>query len=84
MPERDKILVEVCVDSIAGALAAAEGNADRIEVCSALSEGGTTPSAGMVAKVMEDLHAPDKANALSVFVRNETLRCFSHVPALQL
>ncbi len=58
MPERDKILVEVCVDSIAGALTAAEGDADRIEVCSALSEGGTTPSAGMVAKVRQECETP--------------------------
>ena len=42
------ILLEVCVDSLAGLAAAVRGGADRIEICAALGVGGLTPSAGMM------------------------------------
>lgn len=42
-----KIIFELCAESIQACLAAREGGADRIELCTALSEGGLTPSHGL-------------------------------------
>jgi copper homeostasis protein len=42
------VICEVCVDSVAGVRVAKAADADRVELCGDLLEGGTTPSRGMI------------------------------------
>lgn len=53
-----EIQVEICVDSLAGALAAEQGGAHRVELCDNLLEGGTTASAGAIKLVRQRLGIP--------------------------
>lgn len=57
-PNNNMIKVEVCAGSVASSVAAMRAGADRIELCSALSEGGTTPSIGMVKGVLQAVSIP--------------------------
>jgi copper homeostasis protein len=56
MPNR--VLLEICVASVDDAVAAVAHGADRLEVNSALSLGGLTPSAGLFAEVRRRVTVP--------------------------
>lgn len=51
------VVVEVCIDSVAGAWMAEAAGADRVELCADLVEGGITPSWGLVQQAREVLVA---------------------------
>ena len=53
--------LEVCVDSVASALAAKRGGADRLELCADLIIGGTTPSLALVRQVKAETGLPVRA-----------------------
>src|SRR6185437_12578065 len=47
-----EIVFELCAESIDACLLACEAGVDRIELCSALSEGGLTPSHGLIREAV--------------------------------
>lgn len=51
-------LLEIAANSLASAMAAQEGGADRIELCENLGEGGTTPSHGTLSMARDKLRIP--------------------------
>jgi len=51
-------LLEICVETLAAALAAERGGADRIELCENLSVGGVTPSAELMRGARAQIHIP--------------------------
>ena len=59
--------MEVCVDSFESALAAVEGGAQRIELCSSLDQGGLTPSLGLLTLIRRRL-----PSELNIFIM---IRC---------
>ncbi len=52
------VTLEICANGPLSALAAAAGNADRIELCENLQSGGTTPSFGTIAVMQRLLSIP--------------------------
>jgi copper homeostasis protein len=53
-----QILVESCVETLAGALAAQEGGAGRVELCATLDVGGLTPPDSLLAECVRHLTIP--------------------------
>jgi copper homeostasis protein len=52
------VVLEICVESVDRAMAAERGGADRIELCSDLSSGGVTPSAGLMKVARSQVSLP--------------------------
>lgn len=48
------LILEVCCTSMADVISARDGGATRVELCSAISEGGLTPSAGLIAGAVRE------------------------------
>ncbi|GAB1405745.1 copper homeostasis protein CutC [Lentimicrobium sp.] len=53
-----KTTVEICTDSMIGALASINAGAHRLELCSALALGGLTPSHGLMEAVVKASSTP--------------------------
>ena len=52
------MIIEICVQSLEGALMAEHYGADRIELCAGLETGGLTPSMGLFAEVKRQIQIP--------------------------
>ena len=51
-------ILEVCVDSVESALAAARGGATRLELCANLIIGGTTPEPALFREIRKETDIP--------------------------
>lgn len=52
------VKLEICVDSLDSARAAVGGGAQRLELCSGLTDGGVTPSYGLIQAVLSHVEIP--------------------------
>lgn len=51
-------LLEICVETLPEAIQAVSAGADRLEVCAAMSESGTTPSIGLLGAILDRVKVP--------------------------
>ena len=58
MADKSMVVLEIAANSLASALAAQEGGANRIELCAALEVGGLTPSYAQIALTRERVRIP--------------------------
>lgn len=65
-------LLEICIDSFESAVAAIRGGADRLELCAALSEGGLTPSVGLLREIQKYVQDNYQHSRLQLYAM---LRC---------
>ena len=56
--KESKLIIENCAGDVPSCLEAERGGASRVELCAALSEGGTTPSYGTVTTALRCCHLP--------------------------
>ena len=56
--KESELIIENCAGDVPSCLEAERGRASRIELCAALSEGGTTPSYGTVATALRHCNLP--------------------------
>ncbi|KAA3619086.1 MAG: copper homeostasis protein CutC [Flavobacterium sp.] len=52
------MIVEICASNFESALAAEQGGADRIELCTRLSVGGLSPPRDLIDKVFSEINIP--------------------------
>jgi copper homeostasis protein len=55
---QNDFILEICVESAERAAAAERGGADRVELCSSLSRGGTTPESDLMREVRRQVRIP--------------------------
>lgn len=65
-------LLEICIDSFESAVAAIRGGADRLELCAALSEGGLTPSVGLLRETRNFIQENDQFQPVQLYAM---IRC---------
>lgn len=63
----NKPILEICIDSFESAVNAIQAQAARLEVCSALAEGGLTPSIGLIKSIRNYLTEINRSNQIELF-----------------